>query len=182
MPTALQVPTFLRTLDEFSFLGVFDRGVPNRERFVFRPTRQVKLSEYIVSLAAKVDSPRPGLPVTFLPIPEYTLWFNHEGMIGPDYWIFVYTGPGERQMTKEAATKEPALVLHWGLENTVLSDPATEPILLHLDGIAAPSISLFSNILQNLHDPMPESDAQNALLERLRALVLKQLEDQAKKK
>jgi hypothetical protein len=176
------MPTVLRQLDEFNFLGVFDRGVPNRERFVFRPTRQVKLSEYIVSLAVKVDAPRPGLPVSFLPIPEYTLWFNYEGLIGPDYWIFVYTGPGERQMTKEATTKEPALVLHWGIENTIMGDPATEPVLLHLEGIAGPSLPSFSNILRNPLNPLPESDVQNALLESIQAYLTKQLEDQAKKK
>jgi hypothetical protein len=179
MAETLNVPTILRQLDEFDFVGVFDRGVPNRERFVFRSTRQVKLSEYIVTLAAKTDPPQPGLPASFLPIPQYTLWFNYEGLIGSGFWIFVYTGPGERQMTRESSTKEPALVLHWGLKNTVLNDPMTEPVLLHLEGLAGPSLPRFPTLVLS---PVPETDEQNQLLKSIRAYVTKELEDQAKKK
>lgn len=164
--------TIFRQIDEFVFIGTFDRGVPNNERFVFRPTRQIRLAEYLICLALRIKNDKPGWPDSFLPIPKYTLWLNHEGIIGPNYWIFVYTGPGDRQMTSEVTTGEPALVLHWGLDHTVLAEGGVEPVIFHLEGILGSSMPTFATLLQN---PAPQSEAMNEtrLLEMLNDMIEK---------
>gem|GEM_PF-6571704 len=130
---------------------------------MLRPVREVRLGEYILCPGYKVEANRPGGSPSYLPIPGYTYWFSFDAQqIGPPYWIFLYTGPGERRMTTELNSKEPALILHWGQTQTLFGIENVDPVLLHLDGIVGPSASPLSAVG---HLPTPKSES--ALLELL---------------
>jgi hypothetical protein len=135
----------LRQIDELEFVGIYDRGVPNKERIVLRPTRRITLAEYVVNLGLKA----PGGLVR--PLPNNLFWFSDEITIEPPYWIFLYTGPGERLFTTLRSTKEPALVLHWGRPMTILQNPQVEPLVFHLGGILQPSAPSWEELLRDLN-------------------------------
>src|SRR5262249_31570481 len=111
--------------------GVWDRGVPNTERIALRPTRPVNLGEYVVGLGVRTPD-----GATF-PLRDDFMWLE-EGVLEPPAWVFIYTGPGVRRFTTVMGTTEPALVLHWGRDHTVLNDARVYPVVYHLEGILTP--------------------------------------------
>lgn len=103
---AALMATILRTIDEITLEGVYDRGAPNAERIAYRAQRQVDLGEYIVCLAATMPDG------TVAPLPDQMLWLGAE-QVDAGHWIFVYTGAGNRRATRTTGG-EPAVVIHWG--------------------------------------------------------------------
>jgi len=135
--------TFLRTIDEIALMGVFEAGIPNQERIAYRAQRQVNLAEYIVCLAATHPDG------TVAPLTDHMLWLGGEH-VDAGHWIFVYTGPGERRATK-TLTGEPAIVIHWGYRQTILSDQRIVPAMFHLGGIlTARSAETLSELMKHL--------------------------------
>lgn len=169
----------LRQIDELAFIGIYDRGVPNRERIVLRPTRRIALAEYIVALGLKA----PGGLVR--PLPNNLFWFSDEITIEPPYWIFLYTGPGERLFTTLQATKDPALVLHWGRATTLLQNPEIEPVVLQLGGILQPSAPTWEELLREVNllaneGSSPQTKSPSKEPPRLLSELLKALEEKKK--
>jgi len=142
--------TLLRTIDEITLVGIYDRGEPNAERIAYRAQRPVNLAEYIVCLAATHPDG------TVAPLTDRMLWLGGE-QIDAGYWIFIYTGPGERRITKTTGG-EPAIVIHWGQRQTILTDQRVVPVMFHLDGIlTARSAETLGELLKHLTPgpPMP---------------------------
>ncbi len=125
----------LPLIDEIRFKEVADAGVPNRERIILRPTREVNLGEYVLTLA--VD--RDGL---LQPIPDQLLWFGDE-TVAPPAWVFIYTGPGTRRLTTVEGSTDAAVVLHWNRNKTVfIPNGPIKPVLFRLGGMLSPRFGL----------------------------------------
>jgi hypothetical protein len=164
-----------RQIDELVLEGVYDRGVPNRERIVLRPTQRIRLAEYIVTLALKL----PGGLVR--PITDNMFWFTEEISIEPPYWVFLYTGPGETRFTTLLNTKEPALVVHWGRQATVLSSESIDPVIFHLEGMLAPSAPSWEDLSQQLNALMKNPPAESNTANLFSKVLHEALEEKQKK-
>jgi hypothetical protein len=132
----------IRILDELEIWGVYDRGLPNRERIVIRTKAPVSLGDYIMFLGV------PGEGQTAWPLIDHVYWFGPENLVIP-MWVFVYTGTGQRLISSEEKTGEPALVLHWGKTRTVLHDPNIVPVIVSIEGIFVSPISPYLGLSAN---------------------------------
>jgi hypothetical protein len=48
--------------------------------------------------------------------------------------IILYTGAGQEPLhTQTSDTREPAMVFHWGKQQTIFNDLSIEPCLIHMD-------------------------------------------------
>jgi hypothetical protein len=101
--------------------GVEDRGVPNQERVILRPTMTVDLSSYFVGVGVlQYDG-------SVLPFNDFVYWLPGE-RVDPSHWIFLYTGAGQTAHTS-TDTNEPALVMHWGRSTTIFDSAALVPFV-----------------------------------------------------
>src|SRR5690242_17678660 len=120
---------FLPTIQDLSIEGTYDRGVPNSERIVLKVQQPLQLAQFLLCLG--VSTPAGG----YWLLNDHMLWFGDESWIHPPYWVFVYTGGGERRLTRLSPSNEPVLVLHWGQRATILNNPAVTPIILRMGGM-----------------------------------------------
>ena len=161
---------YLPTIEELTFVGAFDRGKPNDERIVLRPTRPVNLAEYIACLS--VQSPNGQI----IPLQNQMFWFSEE-IVEPPAWIFLYTGSGTRRITKTQQSGETALVLHWGHRQTVLQDERVTPVVFRLGGLLTPtSKSLLQLLFAGARPVEGELTARGTTEEIFKHFLLKQLE------
>lgn len=107
-------------------ITVSDRGIPGQERIYLKTHQRVNLSEYVVLVGFHLSDNYA------LPLPDHSFWLGAH-TVDPEYWIIVYTGPGEAVWTRTSDTKEPALVLHWGKPTTIFNDQRIVPCLVHID-------------------------------------------------
>lgn len=117
-----------RILAELEITGVWERGIPNRERIAIKVKEPLDLSNYILVL---------GIPIAeqiAVPLEDHAFYFGKE-TIYPPHWIIIYTGPGDRKLTHMQDSREPALVLHWGKPTTILNDERIVPVLISFEGI-----------------------------------------------
>lgn len=118
----------LRVLSELEIVMVADAGIANKERIIIKVHDYVDLSNYVLIV---------GMPVgdhQILPLRDHFFWFGKE-VVGPQYTIFLYTGPGTRLATTVQGTNEPALVLYWGKPTTLFHSRILSPAILSLEGI-----------------------------------------------
>jgi hypothetical protein len=118
----------VRILDEIEIFGVYDRGVPNEERIALRVKRQINLRDYLMILGVPI-SEQLAFPL------EGNLYHFSSELVDSPAWIFFYTGTGERRITREVQTGEPAIVIHWGKQYTILNDERVVPVILGIDGV-----------------------------------------------
>jgi hypothetical protein len=118
----------LPTISELSLVGVADRGVPNKERVVLRPTETVNAGEF--ALIAVWVSPEGH----YLPIPDTFFWTGNIE-IAPPSWLYVYTAPGTYSVSKIKKTNQPVHVCHWGRKQVLFHDERIQPALIRLGGI-----------------------------------------------
>jgi len=126
--------TLLPHLYEIDFWGVYDRGVPNAERIVFRALQPIELGRYIVASGVR----QPGGVVRLL---YDNVYWAPEVIIEPPAWVFLYTAPGKPTITVETITQAPVHALYWGKKETIFDLPEVVPTILRLDGVyIAPEI------------------------------------------
>ncbi|MEK7763986.1 MAG: hypothetical protein AAB433_20635 [Nitrospirota bacterium] len=118
----------LRILGELIIHAVADRGVPNKERIYLQATTDLNLGTYLLSIGYPVGNQK------IYPSSDNFFWLGNE-VVSANTWVVVYTGPGHPKVTAMSDTKEPALVLHWGKSQTILSDADLHPFVLSVDGI-----------------------------------------------
>lgn len=111
-------------LADIQVVGVFEAGIPNKERVIIRPNRQISLVG--VGIAVGLSAGDAGA----LPLFDNVFWFP-EIIVEPPTWIFVYTGKGKTRQTT-LATKDPALVFHWQRNATVFIKPDIVPIVFQV--------------------------------------------------
>ena len=119
----------LPLLPELPIIAVADRGVPNMERIILRPAEAIELARYGLCLAVA----QPNGMV--LPLTDNFFWFG-DLVVQPPSWLFLYTGPGQRQISSVPQTGELALSFHWGRPTTMLNDARLVPCVFRFDGIA----------------------------------------------
>lgn len=124
------MPSLTPVIWELSVLGVFDPGIPNRERLIIRPTEAVNLGDYAVGTGIIHDQD----PNLVYPIRDSILWLPGF-QIEPPAWIFVYTGEGNFKETTVGERKDRALVVHWSRERTIFNHREIVPVLYKLSGM-----------------------------------------------
>lgn len=119
----------LPTIHEIAIFGVFDRGVPNKERIILRPTEIVDLGGFGLYIGKMMPNNM------IWPYPDNFLWLGNL-IVQPPAWIFIYTGLGQFQESKLPITGHQAYTYHWGKKFTVFDDPQSVPVLFKYSGIA----------------------------------------------
>lgn len=148
--------TLLPTIQEIQLFGVFDRGIPNKERVVLRPTIALDIGNYIVVLGASV----PGPSELVTPLRDHMVWFG-SGQLSQGDWIFLYTGHGTPSRFPTAGGKGQILTTYWKHDQTLFHDAQFVPVILRLSGL--------------LMEARPTPAAQHALMP-LMALTAGQIE------
>ncbi len=120
----------LPPVHELSIVGIFDPGVPNRERVVLRPTEEINLASFALLLSLQTSE--GGVT----PLPDQFFWFG-ERWLTPPAWLVVFTGPGSYQEGAHETTGEPVLELHWGRASTCLDLPGLAVSLVRMSGISS---------------------------------------------
>lgn len=119
----------LETIHELTIVGVADRGIPNQERIIIRPTQMVNLAAFGLYLGVS----RPNGMIT--PLWDHFYWFGEVVVTAPS-WIIIYTGQGIYQKTRLPGTWEEAHTFHWGKPFTVFGQEGILPVLFRFDGIS----------------------------------------------
>lgn len=119
---------FSDPLDELAIIGVFDRGIPNKERIVLCANESLELAPYGLMLGIR------GSDGFAVPIRDNLLWFGN-GLINKGDWIFVYSGPGEPKVTEVPNNTEKMYSVHWGRKKVILSSSEVVPILFRMDAV-----------------------------------------------
>jgi hypothetical protein len=116
---------------ELTLHSVADRGQPNSERIVLRANAAAALNEYGLSLGLQTKG---GVR----PYRDNVFWFPENSNIDEGDWIFIYTGPGERNVTALSAPFTGRLhSFHWDRSQTVFFHPSVVPIVFRIFVVAA---------------------------------------------
>jgi hypothetical protein len=115
---------YLPPVFELSLVGIADRGVPNHERIVLRPTEAVFGVALGVQSAADLATP----------VIDQFFWFG-ELVVSPPSWVVIYTGPGEFQESRDPQTGQLVYAFHWGKPSTVFTMPKVVPIVFRMSGV-----------------------------------------------
>ena len=116
---------FLPNIDALILAGVFDRGIPNKERIMIRVLKSTEMAQYGVLLGWNIEG--QGAPTQ--PYNDNFYWFG-DGVVQPNDTIFLYTGAGEPRKTTVEGTGTPAYVLHWGRPFTLFADSSIVPMVV----------------------------------------------------
>ena len=119
-------------ISELTVVGVFDRGVPNRERIVLQANEIVDMGQFAFLLGLRQQQ---GAAV---PLRDNFFWLG-SGFVSRGDWIFVYTGPGEVRMNNLPGTTEKLYTVHWGRTQTVLNVPEVVPVLIRFGAVHVPA-------------------------------------------
>jgi len=146
--------TFLPPIFELDYWGVYDRGVPNKERIIFKPRVRVNLTSFMI--VTGIQKPENGVNA-LQPFYDNAFWFP-DVVIDPPTWVFIFTGPGTPTVSTEQYTGAPLHVLYWGRKATIFTTPNIVPVIMRHDGILFPpsigrqltEADLTSSQLQNL--------------------------------
>ena len=107
--------------------GIYDRGVPNKERIALKVNALVNTADYAVILGVA------GANGTIIPARDQFLWLGRTVVdVG---WVFVFTGPGDPMVTTESNTKEPMHAIYWGKPNVMFTIPEARAALVRLGPI-----------------------------------------------
>lgn len=113
---------------ELSLQGVFDSGVPDRERIVLRPTEDVELTPFAIMLGIKTDGG------SVWPIPDQFFWFGNI-RVAPPSWIVVHTRVGEFHTTAHPKTGHPVYWMFWGRKEVAFYDERIVPVVFQIGSV-----------------------------------------------
>ena len=122
-------------ITELRVEGIYDRGVPNKERVVLRVNTIISMGQFGLILGIRQQQR------TAFPIRDNFFWFG-DGYVAAGDWIFVYTGPGEARTSELPGSTQKLYSLHWGRQNTILSSPEIVPFLFRMDAVDIPAETL----------------------------------------
>lgn len=119
-------------IEELSIVGVYDRGVPNKERIVICANESVATGQFGLMLGIRAEDG------TAIPVRDNLLWFGNAWLNKGD-WVFVYTGPGEARVTDVPNNTERLYSIHWGKKKVALQSMEIVPILFRMDAVIVPA-------------------------------------------
>jgi hypothetical protein len=123
--------TFLPDIPELDYWGIYERGVPGKERIVFKPRIGVMLTQYCIVVGQN------DVGGMFRPFFDNAFFFPDVAVV-PPAWVFVFTGRGTATITFEGHTKEPLHSLYWGRSETIFHDPRVVANLFPFESMARP--------------------------------------------
>jgi hypothetical protein len=121
---------------ELTVVGLFDAGIANRERVVFRVEAPLHFANFYVGLAIKLNDGNHS------PLTDFVYWMGHYGKAEwapPGALIILYTGRGEDLITTVADEAYiQAYVMHWGRDKTLMSTADATfvvPMVMKVDAV-----------------------------------------------
>ena len=128
--------TYLPTIPELDLLGVYDRGIANKERIVLRVVSALDIGAYLIILGWRgKDS---GQHVT--PLPNSMYWFG-SGSLQANDWLFLYTGQGTAEKMPPSDKHGNLFINYWGKDKTVFNSAEVVPVLWRMNGITIDRIN-----------------------------------------
>lgn len=121
----------LAPVSEIEIVGVYDRGVANRERIVLRANTTIDCSQYAV-VAGPVTV---NAGASFIYPARDVLYYFGSGIVYATEWVIIYTGSGDALKTTMQGSGEPVYVVHWGRPTTLFADSRISPALIRVDAI-----------------------------------------------
>ena len=116
-------------IPEFELRGVYDAGVPNKERVILRVAQPIEMGNYALLLGVR------STPGHVVPISNSAYWFGSASIPAND-WVMVYTGAGQGTKVPTEDRKSTIWIGYWGRPQTVFHDKNVIPVLWRLNGIA----------------------------------------------
>lgn len=116
---------------ELEVYGVFDRGVPNKERIAILAKQPVNIGQHGVMIGIRENSGRA------LPIKDNLFWFGDAQLNAGD-WLFIYTGDGKPSVSELPNSISRIFSIHWGRPKTVFDARELVPILFRVDAVFIP--------------------------------------------
>jgi len=116
---------------ELKILGVYDRGIPNKERIVITVEASVNMGQFGLMLGVRAQN------ASATPITDNMFWFG-DGFVRKGDMLFLYTGPGHATTNQIPNSLASFYSLHWGKMTTVFANPTTLPILFRVDAVDIP--------------------------------------------
>ena len=113
---------------ELEIVGVFDRGLPNKERIIIYVNDSTNMGQYGIMLGIRTQN------AMATPIADQLFWFG-DGIVAKDDVLFIYTGPGVFQHSPFPNSTSTGYSLHWGKASTVLANSTIVPILCRIDAV-----------------------------------------------
>ena len=120
----------LPPVHELTIVGVFEAGVPNRERIILRPTEPINLASFALVLTMT------GQDGLVIPLPDHFFWLGERWLV-PPAWIVVFTGPGRYQEGIHGSSGVPVIELHWGKSSVLFGPPGIAVSLIRISAIAS---------------------------------------------
>jgi hypothetical protein len=108
-----------------SIAGIFDRGVPNKERIALSVAVEANLSSYVTLLSRY----NPGRQ-TIASGNMTSYWFS-PATVKPGDFVILYTGSGTNA-SNPRPTGGTNHFFYWGLKSTIFDDPESCAVLLEL--------------------------------------------------
>lgn len=116
-----------------NIVSVYERGVSNKERIVFKTDTWLNLCEYGVMIGLLQEN---GLSAPY----HDQLYHFKELYLLPNSWIFLYTGPGNDYSGNMPNDNSPFHVFHWGKPTTVFAHSLIIPILFQIGAVQLGSL------------------------------------------
>jgi hypothetical protein len=137
----------LPPIEDLTLVGVFDRGIANKERIVLRATKATEMAQYGIIVAWNPL----GANTVSQPYNDFFFWFG-DGVVQGGETIFVYTGKGEPRKTTVEGTSNVAYVVHWNRPTTLFADSRVVPLVITIGQLIVPGAPLNALQLSNLAD------------------------------
>lgn len=120
--------TLIPVVTELRLVGVFEPGVPNRERIVLKVETRLDIGMYAIVLGRRVQQVGHAAPMT-----DSMYWIG-SGTVEPNDWFYLFTGSGTRTIIPPDVDHGKLFVEFWGRPLTVFQDGQIVPMLWRLSG------------------------------------------------
>ncbi|MCI1124297.1 hypothetical protein [Stenotrophomonas maltophilia] len=120
--------------EELNFVGIHDAGVANLERVVLQANRSVELANYMVVAALR------GHGQSAIPLPDNSIWLGNL-TVSPGDWIYIYTSPGQGQVTPLPNSSNQMVSLYWGKSHTMFQAAHLTAALVKINKVQYPTFS-----------------------------------------
>jgi hypothetical protein len=139
--------SYLPHIPELKLIGVFDAGVPRRERIVLKVEQRLDIGWYALALAMRAQPAG-----TAQPLPDSLFWIG-SGTVDPNDWFFIYTGAGSKTTMPAEGAHGKLFIEFWGRDVTVFHDSQIVPVLWRLSGVT----------IERVDPPLPSLGPSNSL-------------------
>ncbi|MCL1552495.1 hypothetical protein [Xanthomonas nasturtii] len=121
--------------EALSIVGIYDPGIANLERVIFRANTQVNLASYLLFAAFKAQHGIGAVPLT-----DNSMWLGNS-MAEQGDWVYIYTGPGTAQVNVVPTTPNRIISLYWGKNHTIFQASHLTVALVKIDTVQYPPMA-----------------------------------------